>query len=239
MEIKDTDVSKIVELLKQITDIFDLNKRNITLQPLPPTPLLTTPPEKIISDEDFYNRIVFENPDISEMWLKCKLDDDQVKLAKLKKACNKILAGKYEYYQVQLATGVPWRLVGAIHYRESDFDFNACLHNGQPFNKKTTLVPIGRGPWTSWQEAAIDAIKYDGLDKPKSWDIPTALQMAEKYNGTGYRRKGITSPYVWSFTNMSNEKGEYITDGKFTMDADSKRCGVAAIFKYMELNGIL
>ncbi len=41
-------------------------------------------------------------------------------------------------------TGVPWELIGAIHFRESSLDFNKCLHNGDPLGQKTVRVPAGR-----------------------------------------------------------------------------------------------
>lgn len=51
------------------------------------------------------------------------------------------------YERVSQATGVPWELIGAIHYRESDFDFGAALHNGDKIigtGRKTYRVPAGR-----------------------------------------------------------------------------------------------
>ena len=38
-------------------------------------------------------------------------------------AANKIKQNQARYERVAQATGVPWELIGAIHFREVDFDF--------------------------------------------------------------------------------------------------------------------
>lgn len=53
---------------------------------------------------------------------------------------------------------VPWEVIAVIHQRESSGNFNTYLGNGQALNKKTTIVPKGRGPFSSWEEGAIDAL---------------------------------------------------------------------------------
>ena len=84
------------------------------------------------------------------------------------------------------------------------------MHNGDPLPGPTTHVPKGRGPFISWEAAAIDALKYDGLDKIKLDSIEACLIMAEKFNGLGYRNKGEYSPYVWAGTNTCDRDWETI-----------------------------
>lgn len=146
---------------------------------------------------------------------------------------KKAMANKMRYERVSSVTGVPWQIIACIHARESSFNFKACLHNGQPWNKVTTIVPKGRGPFLSWEEAAIDAIKYDKLDVVKDWSIGNALDKLERYNGLGYRKMGVPSPYLWSYSDHY-KKGKYSSDGKYDPNLIDKQIGCAVLLK--ELN---
>lgn len=148
------------------------------------------------------------------------------------------LADKYykniaRYHAVQEATGVPSWWVFCVHERESGANFSGILHNGEKIigtGRKTNLVPKGRGPFASWQDAAIDAVKQKGLDKIKEWNAARCLYEFERYNGFGYYGKGIRSPYVWADTNLE-EVGKYVADGKYDPNADDKQVGCAALLK--------
>lgn len=145
---------------------------------------------------------------------------------------QKVISGKSRYMTVSGATGVPWFVVGVIHAMECGLNWRGCLANGDPWNKRTVNVPRGKGPWASWEEAAIWALRYDGLDKIKDWN-PTQLAWAlEKYNGLGYRPRGVPSPYLWSFTNQY-ERGKYVSDGVWNAMAVSGQPGGMAILKAM------
>jgi len=146
---------------------------------------------------------------------------------------DKILANRARYEAVSKATGVPWDVIGVIHYRESSGDFKGVLHNGQKIigtGKKTTIVPKGRGPFSTWEEAAIDAL----VNAPpkaamnKDWSIAGTLDILEKYNGLGYRNKGLPSPYLWAGTDQYM-KGKYVADGKYDPEHVDKQLGVAPI----------
>jgi hypothetical protein len=54
----------------------------------------------------------------------------------------------------------------------------------------------------------------------------------ERYNGFGYRPKGIHSPYLWSFSNHYT-KGKFTADGHFDGDAVSKQIGAAVLLRRM------
>src|SRR5215471_78732 len=58
---------------------------------------------------------------------------------------NHLLHGKATYQKIETKTEVPWWFVGLCHYRESTFNFDTYLGNGQRLAKVTTEVPKGRG----------------------------------------------------------------------------------------------
>jgi len=145
----------------------------------------------------------------------------------------KITANRSRYEAVSAKTGVPWDVIGVIHYRESACDFAGVLHNGQKIigtGKKTTIVPKGRGPFKSWEEAAIDALMNCSpfLAKRKDWSLGATLDALEAYNGLGYRNKGLPSPYLWAGTDQY-VKGKYVSDGKFDPNHVDPQLGVAPL----------
>lgn len=145
----------------------------------------------------------------------------------------KIIANRSRYELVAKATGVPWDVIGVIHYRESSNHFAGVLHNGEKIigtGKKTTLVPKGRGPFSTWEQAAIDALAncHPYLAKQKDWSLGITLDLLEAYNGLGYRNKGLPSPYLWAGTDQY-QKGKYVADGKFDPNHVDQQLGVAAI----------
>lgn len=139
------------------------------------------------------------------------------------------------YEAVENSTGVPAEIVAAIHSLESGLNFKSVLHNGEQIvgtSKKTTLVPAGKGPFATWHEAAIDALGGHGAHfNKKAWSIGQWLDFLERYNGLGYRRRGLDSPYLWSFTSEQRTAGKYIADGVWDAKAVSKQCGCVAILK--------
>jgi lysozyme family protein len=148
-------------------------------------------------------------------------------------AANKIIANEARYREVQAATGVPWFWIGAIHMRESSNDFNGVLHNGERIigsGRTTSLVPAGRGPFTSWSQAAIDALKLKNLDEVSEWTPEQMLFRAELFNGLGYVGKGVNSPYVWGGTS-EQQAGKYVADHVWSSTAWDRQLGVAAVLK--------
>ena len=152
---------------------------------------------------------------------------------------NRLIAEKARksYNSVSLATGVPWWFIAIIHALETSINFGQHLHNGDPLTGKTVRVPKGRPPGSppfEWKESAIDALTMDShaLDKIEKWPLKTALLQWELYNGKGYWRRGLNSPYLWSGTNHYT-KGKYIADGRFDPDAVSKQVGAATLLKRM------
>ena len=118
---------------------------------------------------------------------------------RVNKQAAQVLKNKDVYMAVSKATGVPWDVIGVIHILEGNGDFTTHLHNGDSLQKRTRNVPRGRPlgePPCTWNESAIDAIKYDGLDKVSDWSDESICFELEKYNGLGYRTRntGVNSP---------------------------------------------
>lgn len=150
------------------------------------------------------------------------------------KQTDRILVNIDRYAVVSKYSKVPAWLVGAIHLREASLKFNTHLANGDPlFDElgeplKTTHVPAGLGPFNTWEAGAVAAFNLKKTFDIEFWDINTCLTFAEKYNGLGYKKRGIRSPYVWGLTNHQ-QKGKYVADGIFDCSVMDGQIGVAAI----------
>jgi len=94
---------------------------------------------------------------------------------------------------------VPWAFIAVVHERESAQDWTASLAQGDPWNRVSVHVPAGRGPFMSWEEAAIDALVNCSphAARNRDWSIGGTLTMLEQYNGLGYASRGRASPYIW------------------------------------------
>lgn len=175
--------------------------------------------------------------ELQKLWDTCELDTDKVPV--VKHYAQYVLDNKAQFTEAYKQTGVPAMLIGCLQVREADSLTNLMdygLFNGQPWARRTTIVPKGQGPFSSWLEAAIAALKYDGLDKVQDWDITKILFYAEKFNGFGYRlyHPQDRSPYVWSCTNQNDGTGYYNSDGSYNAGAASENYpGIAAIIKYL------
>ncbi|HET7641224.1 MAG TPA: hypothetical protein VFK47_21120, partial [Ktedonobacteraceae bacterium] len=96
---------------------------------------------------------------------------------------------------------------------------------------------VGHGPPFTWEESATSAVKYDHLDKVTTWSPMMMCFQAEcHYNGRGYFKHGVNSPYVWCGTNLYGDPpnvGKYTSDGVWNGSYVSRQIGVAAIMKSM------
>ncbi len=163
-------------------------------------------------------------------WATCKINPN--KDAEFTKVANKLLAAKDRYKAVEAKTGVPWWFVAVVHLRESSQNWKGSLAQGDPWNKVSTHVPKGRGPFNSWEEAAIDALVncHPHAARNKDWSVGGTLALLERYNGLGYSRRGIPSPYIWAGTNQY-VKGKYVSDGVFDPNHVDKQLGCAGLLK--------
>jgi len=157
-------------------------------------------------------------------------------LPRLNKIIAKIKSNKAIYENVVEDWKMPWYVVAAIHNMESDMDFTKHLHNGDPLTARTVHVPAGRplagNPPFTWEESAEDALKLRGMDHITDWSVPHMLLVVEGYNGYGYSRRNLPSPYLWSGSQIYT-KGKYVADGKFDPNAVSSQIGAALIIKQL------
>lgn len=160
-------------------------------------------------------------------------------LAAAKQLAGALLANQSRYAELEKKIGVPWFALGALHQMEASGSFYRHLHNGDPLTARTVHVPAGRPvaepiggvlPYT-WEESATDAL-VNYPSKPPVWDAGHTLIYLEAYNGLGYRRKGLLSPYVWSFT-TAYVSGKFVADGVYDASAVSNQVGAAAILKML------
>lgn len=144
------------------------------------------------------------------------------------------LDAQNRYKAVSAKTGVPWQVIAVIHEREGAQNWGTYLGNGQSLKKKTTIVPKGRGPFSTWEEGAIDALVNCApyASKNTDWSVGGTLALLEKYNGLGYASKGLPSPYIWAGTNQYSA-GKYVSDGVFKADVIDKQLGCAGILRFM------
>ncbi len=95
-------------------------------------------------------------------------------------------------------------------------------------------VPAGRGPFASWEEAAVDALVNCSphAARNKDWSIGAALTKLEEYNGLGYAARGRPSPYIWSGTNQY-VSGKYVRDGVYDPNVVDSQLGCAGLLMAM------
>lgn len=143
-----------------------------------------------------------------------------------------IEAAKNRYLKVQAMTGVSWVFVACSHYRESNLNFNTQLGQGDPLNRVSIHVPKGRGPFSTFEDGAYDALVNCApfAARIHDWSLPHMLTVLEMYNGLGYAYKGVPSPYVWSGTDVYHS-GKYVSDGVYDPKAVDKQLGVAGLIK--------
>lgn len=151
-------------------------------------------------------------------------------------AAARCLCGMPMYRTVSETTRIPWQVIAAIHSMESDCSFSCHLHNGDPLSARTVHEPKGQplvwGPPWSWEASALDALQK--ITDRLSGDAPLGyyLDGCERYNGLGYRKRGIRSPYLWGGTNHE-ERGRFEKDHVFNEDAIGNQIGVAPLLKLM------
>jgi lysozyme family protein len=143
-------------------------------------------------------------------------------------------AAKSRYQSVAAKTGVPWAVIAVIHERESSQDWTRSLAQGDPWNRTSVHIPAGRGPFASWEAAAIDALVNcpPYAARNADWSIGPTLTKLEQYNGLGYAARGLPSPYLWSGTDQY-KSGKYVRDGVFDPSAVDSQLGCAGLLKAM------
>jgi lysozyme family protein len=161
-------------------------------------------------------------------WANAKVTRNFVPIAR------RLVAAKSRYQAVAARTGVPWPVIAVIHERESSQDWSRSLAQGDPWNRVSVHVPAGRGPFRSWEEAAIDALVNCSpyAARNRDWSIGGTLTKLEQYNGLGYAARGRPSPYVWAGTNQY-QSGKYVHDGVYDPGVVDKQPGCAGLLMAM------
>ena len=141
---------------------------------------------------------------------------------------------KQRYQKVETETTVPWYVIAIIHERESSQNWHTNLAQGDPWDRVSVHVPKGRGPFRSWEEAAIDALCncYPHLARVTDWSVGGLLAALEQYNGLGYYEHHHPSPYIWSGTNQY-KAGKYVRDGVFDPHVVDEQLGCAGLLLTM------
>ena len=166
----------------------------------------------------------------AERWQNAKLTREP----EFEPVAKRLVAAKDRYQKIEATTGVPWFVIAVIHQREGAQKWTVNIANGQPFDQKTTIVPKGRGPFSSFEDAAYDALTNCApyAAKWKDWSPGGMMTLLEQYNGLGYANKGLPSPYVWSGTDQY-VKGKYVADGVFAANVVDKQLGCAGLIMAM------
>jgi lysozyme family protein len=149
---------------------------------------------------------------------------------------------RYKAVEKMRSNGVPAPVIFALHMRESSNSFMCHLHEGSSLLHRTRYVPKGRlpapdNPPYRWEHSAEDAVYVcDKLQGP--WgDVEWSLNRIESYNGMGYRKRGVPSPYLWAGTSAYSS-GKFTSDGHYSSSAIDQQLGVAAVLKRMKEKGI-
>lgn len=164
---------------------------------------------------------------------------------RIKAAADRVTGSMWpEYVELERLRGIPAVMTGLIHAMECNNHPLGTLHNGQKIigqRRKTTIVPIGRGPFRTWIEGALDAVDTQAIWRVPEWSLGWMLRQCEKFNGWGYvtgAGRQELSPYIWACTNINDGYGKYTSDGRFDANAPSNgQVGIASIVKYLELAG--
>ncbi len=147
---------------------------------------------------------------------------------------RRLVAARSKYAGVAAKTGVPWFAIAVIHEREASQRWDASIAQGDRWDRVSVHVPRGRGPFASWDAAAIDALTdcAPHAARWRDWSPGGLLTLLEQYNGLGYAAMGIPSPYVWAGTDQY-KSGKYVADGRFDPLAVDQQLGCAGLLLAM------
>lgn len=147
------------------------------------------------------------------------------------KVASRLYSNVGRYIAIQaLVSSVPAVFIMCTHERESSGDFGTYLGNGQRLDRRTTIVPTGRGPFNSFEDGAVDALKLEGLDKVTNWTRGALCYRLIGFNGWGYYYHGIlASPYAFAGSTLQ-VPGKYVRDGVFDPDVLDPQIGAMLIY---------
>lgn len=82
----------------------------------------------------------------------------------------------------------------------------------------------------TWEESAVDALIEAKLTEVQRWTVEEALYQMERWNGMGYRRRGVNSPYLWGGSNHY-QSGKFV-GARFDQAVVSRLIGAAVLLKF-------
>jgi len=163
-----------------------------------------------------------------QRWANAKLT--RARLPEFKAPAQKAVTNKARYQSIEARTGVSWIFIAVSHYRESTQNFSKSLAQGDPWNKVSTHVPAGRGPFASFEDAAVDALANCAPHAARNtdWSIGGMLTLLERYNGLSYANANRPSPYIWSGTDQYTI-GKVLVDHGPIEEVVDKQLGCAGL----------
>jgi len=167
-----------------------------------------------------------------QRWANAKLTP--ARKPEFKAPAQKAVTNKARYQSIEAQTGVSWVFIAVSHYRESTQNFSRSLAQGDPWNKVSTHVPAGRGPFASFEDAAVDALVNCAphAARNKDWSIGGMLTLLEQYNGLSYANANRPSPYIWSGTDQY-KIGKVLVDHGPIEEVVDKQLGCAGLILAM------
>ncbi len=184
-----------------------------------------------------YKALIDQN---NKRWIGVEFHEEQ--MAAARRVAKRLCADKAKsvYLALEHATTVPWYVIAMIHEREASQSWAANIAQGDPWNRVSIHVPKGRGPFSSFFDAAVDALTKCApfAAKWKDWSIGGLLTLLELYNGIGYEKyHHMASPYLWAGSNRYT-RGKYVSDGHFDPNVVDTQLGCAVLYKAMtEIDG--
>ncbi len=172
----------------------------------------------------------------AEHFLLMKLDQNRI--PEIDRIARNIAKNAGRYQTVASSIFIPyWPLIGIVHNLESGMDFTTHLHNGDPLTSRTVHDPAGRPavghPPFTWEASATDALSDDQhWDSWADWSVPGMAYLLEKYNGFGYRKHGVPSPYLWAGSDIYSA-GRFVADHVFDANSVSRQIGGMSILKFL------
>ena len=131
--------------------------------------------------------------------------------------------------------------IAAIQWREASGDLTKSIANGQSLGTNVRKDGrLGQGsssnsftPTKNWVSNTTEVLSYKINEKygSTSGDFSSASRFndfAERFNGLGYRNRGLVSPYVYSGTTLY-ESGKFVADGVFNPSVKDKQVGTAVL----------
>jgi lysozyme family protein len=245
MDVETIMTSLAIDILKEppVKDLENKKLRTWAVEVINNYSKIKLPEETkdlIIQSKPLVSSVPWEPPALSEynnLFKSCRLRKNKKVIEKLDDYKKQLIDGKERYIKLGEETNIPWFVVGIIHLMETDGNFQVHLHNNDPLSDRTVHFPEGRplegDPPFSWEESAVDALKYKKIHEVEEWTIEKVLFQLEAFNGWGYRKyhPNVNTPYLWAGSNLYT-RGSYTADGSWDDNQIGYLVGAAVLLKF-------